>query len=60
MVTQNDDTPEAESRPPQLTDLVALAQALNQRSAKYVIIGGIAMIQQGFTRGHSGRGRNRR
>lgn len=39
-----------ESRPPTLDDLLGLAGALNQRGAKYVVIGGIAMVQQGFTR----------
>ena len=49
----SDDQPskeEKESRPPTLDDLVELARELNSRGAKYMIIGGIAMIQQGFTR----------
>jgi hypothetical protein len=51
MVPTNDDSSqEKESRPPTLEDLVRLAHSLNRRGAKYVIIGGIAMLQQGFTR----------
>ena len=50
MVDQNDG-PGAESRPPTLKDLLSLCRALNERRAKYVIIGGMAMIQAGFVRG---------
>ncbi len=37
-------------RPAGRTDLVALCQALNTESALYVVVGGMAMIQQGFLR----------
>ena len=40
-----------ESRAPTLEDLVALCRSLNEAGAKYVIVGGMAMIQLGFTRG---------
>ena len=50
MVTGNDDSSEKESRPPTLKDIVALATSLNTRGAKYLIIGGFAVMQQGFTR----------
>jgi predicted nucleotidyltransferase len=50
MVDRNDDQAEKESRPPELKDLLELARALNERGAKYVIVGGMAIIQQGFTR----------
>ncbi len=50
MVHRNDDSNEKESRPPELKDIIELARALNQHGAKYVIVGGIAVIQQGFTR----------
>ncbi len=39
-----------ESRPPTLDDLVFLCGALNQEQAKYVVVGGMAIIQQGFVR----------
>lgn len=50
MVNQ-DDGAGAESRPPTLEDLLALCRELNARRAKYVVIGGMAMIQAGFVRG---------
>ena len=37
-------------RPAGRTDLVALCQAFNTESALYVVVGGMAMIQQGFLR----------
>ncbi|MEK6793371.1 MAG: hypothetical protein AABZ39_01245 [Spirochaetota bacterium] len=49
MVRTDDDPPEKESRPLELSDILRLARALNERGAKYVIVGGIAVIQQGFT-----------
>jgi len=49
MVDENDGTA-AESRPPTLTDLVALCRALNEENAQYIIIGGMAIIQAGFVR----------
>ena len=50
MVDANDDTA-AESRPPTLNDLLLLCRELNARGAKYIVIGGMAMIQAGFVRG---------
>ena len=50
MVDQ-DDGPTAESRPPTLNDLLTLCRELNERKAKYVVIGGMTMIQAGFVRG---------
>ncbi len=38
------------SRPARLEDLVRLCRALNERKAKYIVIGGTAMIQLGFVR----------
>lgn len=52
MVPDNDDkTSETlESRPPTLEDLLALCRHLNDAGAKYIVIGGVAMIQHGFVR----------
>ena len=50
MVDQ-DDGAAAESRPPTLNDLLTLCRELNERKAKYIVIGGMAMIQAGFVRG---------
>ncbi len=50
MVDQ-DDGATAESRPPTLNDLLTLCRELNERKAKYIVIGGMAMIQAGFVRG---------
>lgn len=50
MVPSNDESTEKESRPPTLKDIVSLASDLNEKGAKYVIIGGLAVVQQGFTR----------
>lgn len=49
MVDTNDG-PGAESRPPTLNDLLSICRELNERKAKYIIIGGMAMIQAGFVR----------
>jgi hypothetical protein len=49
MVNQNDDTPDA-ARPPNLNDLLGLCRELNARGAKYLVIGGMAVIQHGFVR----------
>ena len=48
MVPPDDGAPEA--RPPRLTDLVALCRQLNEAQARYVVIGGMAVIQAGFIR----------
>ncbi len=47
MVDSNDD---AQSRPPTLEDLIQLCKNLNEEKVKYIVIGGMAMIQQGFVR----------
>lgn len=39
-----------ESRPPTLDDLIFLCRELNHEQAKYVVVGGMAIIQQGFVR----------
>ena len=38
------------SRAPELEDLVALCRSLNEAGAKYLLIGGFAVILQGFVR----------
>lgn len=38
------------SRPATLVDLLSLCRALNERGARYVIIGGTAMLNLGFVR----------
>jgi|ERR1017187_3357834 hypothetical protein len=38
------------SRPPVEADLVALCRELNQRGAKYVVVGGFAIISAGYPR----------
>ncbi len=48
MVAEDDGT--LESRPPTLNDLVALCGRLNDAEARYVVIGGMAVIQAGFVR----------
>jgi hypothetical protein len=39
-----------EARPPVLEDLVSLCRALNREGARYIVIGGMAIIQAGFGR----------
>ncbi len=41
---------ELTSRPPEEADLVALCRHLNEQHARYLIIGGFAIIQAGFPR----------
>lgn len=48
MVSSHDGPPEA--RPPRLTDLVVLCRRLNEEGARYIVIGGMAIIQAGFVR----------
>lgn len=52
MVAQDDDqTPgPLESRPPKLDDLIRLCAELNRLGARYVVIGGMAMIAKGSAR----------
>jgi hypothetical protein len=45
-----DADPPLESRPPTLADLVNLCRHLNAAGAKYLVVGGMAIIQHGFTR----------
>lgn len=40
----------AESRPPTLDDLLDLCRHLNEAEAKYIVVGGMAVIQHGFVR----------
>jgi hypothetical protein len=49
MVDENDGQV-PESRPAGVEDLVTLCRNLNRESAKYVVIGGMAIIQAGFVR----------
>jgi|SRR5579859_332476 len=53
MVNQ-DDGPPREPRPPGLTDLLHLCRELNAAGAKYMVVGGMAVIQHGFTRATEG------
>jgi len=49
-VVNPDDGPAPEARPPGVADLVSLCRALNREGAKYIVIGGMAIIQSGFVR----------
>jgi hypothetical protein len=49
MVASNDN-PTPDARPPTLEDLLDLCRRLNAAGAKYIIIGGMAIIQHGFVR----------
>jgi len=40
----------AESRPPTLEDLLKICRALNERGARYLVVGGFAVIEHGFPR----------
>jgi len=42
--------PDLESRPPILKDLLSLCKWLNEKKAKYIVIGGMAIIQAGLVR----------
>lgn len=42
--------PQLESRPPTIKDLLSLCKWLNDKKAKYIVIGGIAVIQAGLVR----------
>ena len=52
MVDQDDGAPQLEpqSRPPTLEDLLRICEALNRAGARYVVVGGMAIIQLGFVR----------
>jgi hypothetical protein len=49
-VVDEDDGPPLEARPAGVDDLVALCRSLNREGARYVVIGGMAIIQAGFVR----------
>jgi hypothetical protein len=49
-VVDSDDGAAAESRPPVLADLLGLCRELNREGAKYIVVGGMAVIQAGFVR----------
>jgi len=49
-VVDEDDGPPLEARPAGVEDLVALCRSLNREGARYVVIGGMAIIQAGFVR----------
>lgn len=49
MVDPDDGAP-LESRPPRLEDLLKICAALNASGSKYIVIGGMAVIQAGFVR----------
>ena len=44
------DVKDLESRPPVQADLSALCRELNQRGAKYIVVGGFAVIAAGYPR----------
>jgi hypothetical protein len=44
----DDASDRGESRAPQLQDVLDLCQALNREGARYVLIGGFAVILHGF------------
>ena len=49
-MVDSDDGKTAESRPPTLNDLLRLCRALNNAGAKYIVVGGMAMIEAGYVR----------
>jgi hypothetical protein len=49
-MVDEDDGEVPEARPAGIEDLVALCRNLNRESARYVVIGGMAIIQAGFVR----------
>jgi len=49
-VVDVNDGSELESRPPTLADLVGLCRRLNEEGARYIVVGGMAIIQAGFVR----------
>lgn len=49
-MVDSDDGPAPEARPPSLADLVSLCRNLNEVHARYLVIGGMAIIQAGFVR----------
>ena len=53
-MADQDDGKTPESRPPPVEDLVKLCRSLNSAGAKYIVIGGMAVIQAGFVRATAG------
>lgn len=49
-MVDSDDGPAPEARPPSLADLVSLCRNLNEVHARYLVLGGMAIIQAGFVR----------
>ena len=49
-MVHGDDGPAPEARPPLFADLIALCRSLNREGARYIVIGGMAIIQAGFVR----------
>lgn len=49
-MVDSDDGAALESRPPLLEDLLTICRALNERGARYVVVGGMAVIHAGFVR----------
>ena len=47
METESDIEP---PRPPERNDLITLCAALNEEAARYIVVGGMAIIQHGFLR----------
>jgi hypothetical protein len=45
-----DALPQPESRPPTIDDLISLCKNLNEARARYMVIGGMAIIHAGFLR----------
>ena len=45
-----EDADPGESRPPTLADLLLLCRSLNAQNARYIVIGGLAVNQHGYTR----------
>lgn len=52
MDTENAHPPE--SRPPTVTDLLTVCRSLNAQGAKYLVVGGFAVNQHGFSRATMG------
>jgi hypothetical protein len=46
----SEDAHPAESRPPTVRDLVVVCRSLNERGARYLVVGGFAVNQHGFSR----------
>ena len=49
-MVDSDDGSAPEARPPTVADLVSLCRHLNREQARYVVLGGMAIIQAGYVR----------